>query len=610
MVRWTKTTFIGCVLALAVLACPAKGADPENCLSCHRYRGLSRIDDDGKNIRTFYVDPNYYDRKLGPHARLGCTDCHDRHAVSVIPHQASAPVNCTTKCHLASPQHVEMEFGHDGIADLLSNSVHTPEVLETSNRLLGAPLPEGHSQCLLCHDEPQFRWSEQTPAHQDAAIGRCQACHEQLQSIDTQFFYWHVFARNRPARSNKTLTKNCAVCHSNSAIQDHFDMPDSTASYLASFHGKAMQLGSQETAGCLDCHAGKSQNVHAMLAHDQIGAPTSSEKLPTTCRSAACHPTAGHAVSTAAVHLDLALGRGLEYLIAALFVVLILFTFGPSLVLQTLELLQIIVGRKDPGLEDRLETVRRISAKPEGRRALQRFTPHQRIQHWVLFVSFTTLVLTGFPIKFADRAWAAWLVEFMGGLPQTRAAHRWAGVFLIAGFAFHILYIARAARQEMKRTQRKWIPVLLDLPMAMRWIDWKRFVHLLGYLLFLRSSRPEAGRFNLKEKFEYVGVFWGCTLLGMTGVLMWANAWTTQYFTGRVVTTASLIHTFEAFLALLHVGVIHMIGVVFSPSVFPLSKAMLTGETPEEELAESHSGFVARAAEKLNAAAGEVKTDG
>lgn len=57
---------------------------------------------------------------------------------------------------LASPQHVEREFAHGQISEMGNHSVQTPEVLDTSNRLLGTSLMPGHSQCFLCHDEPQF----------------------------------------------------------------------------------------------------------------------------------------------------------------------------------------------------------------------------------------------------------------------------------------------------------------------------------------------------------------------------------------------------------------------------------------------------------------------
>jgi hypothetical protein len=73
---------------------------------------------------------------------------------------------------------------------------------------------------------------------------------------------------------------------------------------------------------------------------------------------------------------------------------------------------------------------------------------------------------------------------------------------------------------------------------------------------------------------------------------MWFNAWTTQHLPGRILTIAILIHTMEAFLALLHVGIVHMVSVIFSPDVFPVSPAMFTGETPVSELAEGHTAML------------------
>ncbi|MDM7998680.1 MAG: hypothetical protein QUS33_01435, partial [Dehalococcoidia bacterium] len=65
-------------LAVSLLtATAAQAVDSGSCLNCHKYRGLARIADDGKTVSHFYVDPSYYKRGLGPHARLDCTDCHE-----------------------------------------------------------------------------------------------------------------------------------------------------------------------------------------------------------------------------------------------------------------------------------------------------------------------------------------------------------------------------------------------------------------------------------------------------------------------------------------------------------------------------------------------------
>ena len=115
---------------------------------------------------------------------------------------------------------------------------------------------------------------------------------------------------------------------------------------------------------------------------------------------------------------------------------------------------------------------------------------------------------------------------------------------------------------------------------------------LMLYLLGLRRTHPESGRFNSEEKFEYIGVFWGTFVLGTTGCLMWFNAWTSRHLPGRLLTIAVLIHTFEAFLALLHVGIVHMVSVIFAPGRFPVFQAMFTGVTPSEEMAEGHATMI------------------
>jgi cytochrome b subunit of formate dehydrogenase len=583
----------------------ASAADAENCLSCHRYRGLARLNDDGRSIGLYYVDPNYCDRALGPHSRLRCTDCHNRQQVGVIPHQTVSPVNCTNQCHLSSPRNIEVRFSHDSIAGMLEASTHSQKVLDQANTLLGEPLRAGQSRCLLCHDEPKFLWRRESWASHTAPVARCNVCHDEQLPVELPYAYWHVYSRSRPARSHPETVRSCAVCHSNDKVRQAFNMPDAAASYLTSFHGRALQLGSEETAGCLDCHVGPMQNVHLTEHKRDPESPTNPSHLADTCRSPSCHPTAGARMSTAAVHLDLATSRGVEYFIGALFVVLIVFTFGPSVVLQALELVQIIIGRCDPRHHRRQRLAERMMADPAGRMALQRFTPHQRVQHWFLMMCFTTLVLTGFPIKFADRPWARWLVELFGGLTAVRIIHHWVGLTLLLGLVYHLVYVGLFVRRESRAKGRSMLRVFLELPMVMNLRDAKELGHLLLYLLFLRRTRPDADRFSAEEKFEYFGVFWGTVLLGMTGLLMWFNAWTTEHLTGRVLTIAMLVHTFEAFLALLHVGIIHMVGVIFSPPVFPLSPAMFTGNTPAEEYAEVHSGMLERVARQQGIAIDE-----
>jgi len=585
-----RRAWIGCCIAmiLGAVALPVLGADREGCLICHQYRGLSRIAKDGQSISLFYVNPNYFDKALGPHARLKCTDCHLRSEVDHFPHEVKTPVDCTKLCHLESSTNVEIRFSHDGISQMLGKSIHGKDTLTRVNHLLGDPLKPGQAQCLLCHDEPTFRRSGTSWVLQQAPIQRCNSCHDAQLPKDTRYAYWHVHARSEPARSNEDVARLCATCHSNQAVRDAFQLPDATASYLVSFHGKAAQLGNQETAGCLDCHVSPDQNVHKMLAHADSEAPTNSSHLPNTCRTLACHRAAGASISTAAIHLDLANNHGAESYIAILFVLLIVFTFGPSLTMCALKMLHIVIGRHDPEAHHHAQRVQKLMADPATRQKLKRFSVHQRLQHWYLVACFATLVLSGFPIKFADRAWAAWLIGLFGGLSTARLVHRLAGAMLILGLFYHLIYIACALIRRKRQSGHGLIAAIMGLPMMVSPSDMLTMNRLVAYLLGLRRTHPDMGRFNPEEKFEYIGVFWGTVVLGTTGMLMWFNVWTSRHLSGRVLTIAILVHTFEAFLAVLHIGIVHLAGVIFAPGVFPVSKAMFTGDTPAHEMAEAH----------------------
>ena len=86
-------------------------------------------------------------------------------------------------------------------------------------------------------------------------------------------------------------------------------------------------------------------------------------------------------ISSASVHLDLSRSRSIEFFIACLFVILIVFTFGPSLLLTALKMLEIVTGRKDPSEHEHLELAKKLLADPRTRPKLDRFNLHQRFRH-------------------------------------------------------------------------------------------------------------------------------------------------------------------------------------------------------------------------------------
>jgi cytochrome b subunit of formate dehydrogenase len=616
-VRCSRLSIQLAALVLAACASPAALAgDPDNCLFCHQFRGLSRYDVESNRVHVFFIDPDYVDNEAGPHARLACTACHPRSEVAVIPHRPVSRVNCTQLCHLVAPGQTERLFSHASVAGMLDQSVHSWKLLAELTFRHGPLLEPDQSKCLYCHDEPVFRnLAGVLPTLSvlgSRIFDRCDVCHVGQMPVDVRYYLRHVCARLQPARNSLDLAQVCAVCHADPSVYRPYHLKDTAASYMQSFHGLAALLGDQRTANCLSCHVGAGANVHLMFARTDPRSSVNPANVANTCRTTACHPGAEPQFAAASVHLDLPTARGtLEFAVAVAFIVLTICTFVPSLLICVLELLQMVVGRRHAGHEETLQLVQAVLAHPQGRRRLTRFTVSQRWQHWVLVALFIALAVTGFATKFADRGWAQSVVHALGGLHVTRTIHHWAGVALVVGFLAHLVYafpaLARLARQPVGTGNRLgWWRGLWRLPMVIPPAEMRKTAQLLAYLLGLRHEPPTFGRFSAREKFEYIGVFWGTTLLGLTGVLLWGVQFFSAYISGHIFSVALVAHTYEAFLALIHVGILHIVNVVFSPNVFPLSRATITGVTPAVELAEVHADFVEDVARELGVRVPEV----
>ena len=588
-------------------AAAASAQDPENCLSCHRFRGLSRLDPETGELRLFFASAEYYIHRQGAHARLRCTDCHRREEVQVIPHRVKTPVDCATTCHITpAATGSALRFSHQPVEDSIARSVHAPDKL---TGLFEPPLLRpGQSNCLYCHDQPVYGFEHGLPeGFIDHSGGtRCDTCHEEVLPLEIDYFAKHVAARMKPARPVRQLAQVCAVCHSEERIVEQFNGHDPVASYLHSFHGKASLLGSKETATCVACHSSPSGNPHLMLPADDPESSINPVQLSDTCRTTRCHPGSPPQMSHAAVHLRLDPERRTpEWFVAAFFILMTATVMAIFFVLVILELLNTAVRRPDPEQHRLARLANMLRANPRGRELLQRMTVHQRWQHWVLVISFALLACTGMPIKFAEAEWAHWFVQAFGGLAFARWIHRVAGVVLIAIFLYHIAYLMTKLVQQIRDDRRAGVSVplwkrLLFSPMMLTPGDAVQFLQLMGYLLGLRKQRPRFGKYNFAEKFEYWAVFWGVPVMGLSGLALWYMPWVTELLSGRVINFAFIIHSDEAYLAFIYIAAIHLFSVIFAPAVFPVSLGSLSGQAPDEEWAENHQAELERIAAEID----------
>jgi cytochrome b subunit of formate dehydrogenase len=208
-----------------------------------------------------------------------------------------------------------------------------------------------------------------------------------------------------------------------------------------------------------------------------------------------------------------------------------------------------------------------------------RMYPFERIQHALLVLSFLTLVWTGFALKYPDQWWASVLVHWEGYFPVRGVVHRIAAVVLMTVGAMHLfsLITSRRLREHWKHL---W-PVRRDLPEALL---------NFAYNMYLRRERPPISSHSYIEKAEYWAVVWGALVMGITGVMLWANNLTLRFLPKVALDIATTVHFYEAVLASLAIVVWHFYSVIFDPDVYPLETAFLTGVSVKEEEAETWEG--------------------
>lgn len=231
-----------------------------------------------------------------------------------------------------------------------------------------------------------------------------------------------------------------------------------------------------------------------------------------------------------------------------------------------------------------------------GKKYFFRFTANQRVQHFILFSTVITLVLTGMPLKFHQSAWAVKLYSLLGGIHLAPIIHRVAGTILLILFAYHVSYLVFTVlkdhiyplKKSRQLTLQNIAKAILNLPMMPKLRDVTDLLALLKYLLFLTDKRPELPEFTWKEKVDYWAPFWGIVVIGVSGLIMWANELSSHILPGKVLNFALIAHSDEALLAALFLFIWHFYNVHFSTSVFPIGTAFLTGYKSEDLMVEEH----------------------
>jgi len=206
-------------------------------------------------------------------------------------------------------------------------------------------------------------------------------------------------------------------------------------------------------------------------------------------------------------------------------------------------------------------------------KAYVRFHLSQRIEHILLIISFTTLVVTGLPQKFAGAGWAEALIAGMGGIELVRIIHRIAATVFMLETVYHVVVLAY--KVYVARTGLTMLPGLQDAKDA-----WQAFAYNLG----LSKTRPKMGRYTFDEKAEYWALIWGSVVMVITGFMLWNPIATANILPGQFIPAAKAAHGGEALLAFLAILVWHF----YHVHLKTFNKSMFTGTLTRQEMEHEH----------------------
>lgn len=205
-------------------------------------------------------------------------------------------------------------------------------------------------------------------------------------------------------------------------------------------------------------------------------------------------------------------------------------------------------------------------------RLFKRFTLGQRWEHAILFLSFTTLLLTGLPQKYFS-SWGYHILTTPDSVLLVRQIHHIAAVVLTLEVVFHlgrgILLLAR--RQ-------------LSASIFPTWQDVRDAWQMVKYLFFLTDKKPAYGKYNFEQKFTYWFLFMGIGIMVISGFILWFPILVTRLFPGGIIPAAQLAHSSEAIAAAVFIVIWHFYHVHFER----LNLSIFTGRLNEEDMREFH----------------------
>jgi len=511
-------------------------SDADSCGECH-----------GSTLRT---------TKRSVHGgEAGCNDCHGApHEIHEVDDLASAvsSVNQIQNCGACHDEPAELIDGYltseHGKALLLSGLVNAPSCSDChgSHRILEVDkgkAPTSHENspelCGSCHLLLLNEWRDNSAhglawqADEEGPV--CVDCHAS-----------HTIGDPTTAENRHRSVQNCGGCHE-----------EYLTTFRDSFHGQADRLGMADGATCADCHT-----PHKNLAADNPASSVHPDNVLETCGN--CHEGITPAFTSFDPHSDPTNpdDNYYVYIIWLLMTSLLIGVFAFFGVHDLLWLQRSLVGVLRGEFDDER---RGASGK-----YIRRFRRKNMRMHILIITTFMLLALTGLPLKFSEAPWAQFLVDILGGIDSTRFIHRVSAVLTFGYLIMHVLDVLYRSFIQ-KEKGMFWGPNSM-MPQPK---DVSDFFGNIKYFLYM-GERPPGDRWTYFEKFDYLAVFWGVAMIGVSGLFLWLPSFFTSFLPGWSLNVAHIIHSDEALLATGFIFIFHFFHTHLRPESFPMDLVIFT----------------------------------
>ncbi|MEO0263343.1 MAG: cytochrome b/b6 domain-containing protein [candidate division WOR-3 bacterium] len=213
----------------------------------------------------------------------------------------------------------------------------------------------------------------------------------------------------------------------------------------------------------------------------------------------------------------------------------------------------------------------------KGKRNILRFSLNWRIQHFLLMVSVSLLIISGIALRFSDSWFGKFLIFLEGGFEARGALHRLSAFLLIFTALYHLIYIifTKEGRKEFKS-------FLFEKD------DFSNYFKTILYNFGKINEKPKIKRYGFKEKLQYWVFFLFVFLMIITGIVMWWHNYFLVLIPKWLFDLVYGIHGWGGTLILIFIVFWHIYEIHLTPSNFPINLSFWDGYVSEEWLKEEH----------------------